>query len=379
MDEINKLPEIRREIDQIDRELLSLFEARMAQVARIAELKGLTSMEILDEAREQEVLAKTGLVKNGSLQKYAAGFLNSLVNISKEYQADTLPKRESAKGGLEEENAGLNGIAGFQGIPGSYSQQASKEYFGRDCPSRNYFSWEDVFQALENREIQYGVLPLENSFTGGIAEVYDLLCRYGFYIVGEKCLQIDHNLLGLIGSTLEDIREIYSHPQGLQQCSVFLKNNPDWNVYPCSNTAVSAKMVADSGDRSKGAIASKQSAELYNLQVLVQGINNNPQNYTRFIIIGRYPELKPENNKISIAVTIPHEPGSLHRILGYFSGKGLNMLKIESRPMPGRAWEYLFYIDFAGNLGRPEVKEVVNNIKSNCSFFQLLGNFISDT
>lgn len=365
MDEIKNLEALRQDIDELDSQLLTLFEERMKTAQEIADYKQKNQLQILDTSREEKVLAKTDQLRDLSLKKYAVDFFQALMNISKALQADRLRQAQ------EETQIKL----GFQGLPGSYSEQAMKDFFGEKTQGKNYSSFEDVFVALQDGEIDYGVLPIENSFTGGISEVYDLLCHYGFYITGEQCVQVDHNLLALEGATLDMIRDVYSHPQAFLQCSQFMKQHPEYNPIPYSNTAVSAKKVADSGDLTQAAIGSKKAAIIYGLNLLAAGINNNKQNYTRFIIIGRYARPEQKNNKISIAVAISHEPGSLYTVLSYFAQHGLNMLKIESRPMADKTWEYLFYIDFDGNLQKEEVRQAVEQIKSKSTYFKLLGNY----
>ncbi len=405
MDDLNKLEILRQGIDETDEKLIALFQARMTKVLEIAEYKAANNLEILNEAREKEVLEKINHIQDIKLRSYAAEFFRALMGVSRRYQSDQIKQRKNNYSGcpansnhpLEDVKAFLalglsnpelnqadnpNGhdrkearSVGFQGLEGSYSEQALKQYFGENTTGISYQSFEDVFKGLQEDKIDFGVLPLENSFTGGIAEVYDLLCACGFYIVGEVCVQVDHNLLAPQGTRLEDIREIYSHPQALLQCSQFLKTHPQWNQIPCSNTAVSAKYVSDLNTSSKASIASRRAAELYGLSILADGINNNEENFTRFIIIGRYPVLSTKNNKISLAVAITHEPGSLYRILSHFARNSLNMLKIESRPIKDRTWEYLFYIDFEGNLENQEVKQAVNEIKNDSTYFRLLGNY----
>lgn len=389
MDDLNTL---RQEIDHIDKEMLTLFEKRMKLVLEIAQFKAMNNLEILDESREQKVLEKTEYVQAEHIKKYAASFLQDLMNVSKQLQAEHLShskfSNEAKEISIMREDIQINRAeniktipltVGFQGIPGSYSEEALRDYFGENVNSKNYVNFEDVFKALQSDEIEYGVLPIENSFTGGIAEVYDLLCRYGFYIIGEKCVHVDHNLLVLQGAKEEDIQEIYSHPQALQQCSKFLRAHPKWNTISCTNTAVSAKIIQDSGSLTKAAIASRRAAELYGLTILTKGINNNIHNFTRFIIIGRNNEYNQQSDKISLALTIPHEPGSLHRILGCFSKNELNMLKIESRPMTDRTWEYLFHIDFEGNLDNQEVIQALRSIAKDSTFYRLLGNYRGDS
>lgn len=407
-----KLDELRQQIDKIDKELLDLFETRMERVREVADYKSANNLKILDESREKKVLENTKKLKNVRLQEHASDFLKALMDISKDVQTDYMAKNEATldttqdttrkttkntaqdrytiegkenntkrEAAIQAENLlGKNKgcTVGFQGLPGSYSEQAVREHFGVNSTNVNYVGFEDVFKALQAKEIDYGVLPLENSFTGGIAEVYDLLCRYGFYIIGERCVQVDHNLLAPRGARLEDISKVYSHPQAFLQCSKYLNTHPEWSLVAWSNTAVSAKLVADSASLSQATIASRRASMLYGLSILAENINNNTDNFTRFIIIGRNPESSQENNKISIAVAIAHEPGSLYRILSHFAKNGLNMLKIESRPIVNKTWEYLFYIDFEGNLEKQEVRKAVKEIQQDSFSFRLLGNYRID-
>lgn len=399
---------LRQQIDKIDNTLLELFEARMETVIKVADYKLKNELEILDESREKNVLQKVKLLKNSVLQKYGTDFFKGLMDISKNVQAEYIKNREQLdiEQSSEQLNAfsqrpeynntnnlctageqnALNRIAesnqtitvGFQGLPGSFSEQALREYFGTNPCGINYDSFKNIFKALHAGEIDYGVLPLENSLTGGIAEVYDLLCRYGFFIIGEKCVKVDHNLLAPPGVRIEDIKEVYSHPQAFLQCSKYLENHSEWKQIACSNTAVSAKLIADSALCNSAAIASRRAAENFGLNILKQEINTSANNYTRFIIIGRDAEVTEESNKISLAVTITHSPGSLYKILTHFAQNGLNMLKIESRPIMDKTWEYLFYIDFEGNIDSPEVQAAIAGIQQNSNFFRLLGNYRSD-
>ena len=233
--------------------------------------------------------------------------------------------------------------------------------------------------AIKNNEIDYGILPIENSSTGGIAEVYDLLRKYGFYIVGEKVIKVEHHLLGVKGAKLEDIQEVYSHHQALQQSSEFLKDYNKFKLIPFSNTATSAEYIKDKNSKTKGAVASKRAAELYGLDIIKSNINHNKDNYTRFIVIGKKLEYNNNSNKISIVVTVPHKPGMLYKTLSIFAKNNINMMKIESRPIIGKPWEYFFYIDFEGNLNEGSVKAAINEIQEDSSYYKLLGNYKGDS
>ncbi|WP_129598639.1 prephenate dehydratase [Anaerophilus nitritogenes] len=264
---------------------------------------------------------------------------------------------------------------GFQGVEGSFSQQALIKYFKEDVQMKNVRDFEDVFKLLKNNEVDYGVLPIENSSTGGITEVYDLLRRYKAYIIGERCIKVEHHLLGIQGTTIEDIKEVYSHPQAFHQSSEFFKKHNDWKLIPYHNTAVSAKLIKDTNIKSKAAVGNKKAADLYDLEVIASSIHDNKKNHTRFIIIGNKLEIPEDGEKISVVFTTPHQAGALYGILRYFAEKDLNMLKIESRPKIDHPWEYFFYIDFEGNLREKTVKKALELIEKNSASFQLLGNY----
>lgn len=266
-------------------------------------------------------------------------------------------------------------IIGFQGVEGSFSHQALIEYFGEHRKTFALEKFQDVFEAIENEKISYGVLPIENSSTGGIAEVYDLLYKYGFYIVGEKCIKVDHNLIGIKGTHINDIKEVYSHEQGFLQCREYLDGHDKWTLIPYFNTARSAKLIHDENIKSKGCIASKKAADLYGLEIIDSNINYNKNNITRFIIVSKTKEVTENCDKISIVLSLPHKTGSLYKALRYFEENNCNMLKIESRPMVGKSWEYIFYIDFHGNLNEENSKNLINDIEKESLYFKFLGNY----
>ncbi len=264
---------------------------------------------------------------------------------------------------------------GFQGVRASFSHQALIEYFGDSEDTACFSRFEQVFEALENEKIRYGVLPIENSSTGGIAEVYDLLRKYGFYIVGEKCIKVDHNLLGIKGAEILDIDEIYSHEQGFLQCKEFLDSHENWRLIPYFNTAKSAELIKDENLKRKGCIASKKAAEVYGLDILKTNINYNVNNHTRFIIIEKNMKFSEDLDKISVVIALAHKSGALYSILRYFEEYNSNMIKIESRPMVDKSWEYFFYIDFHGNLLEEGTKNLLKDIEKDSLYFKFLGNY----
>lgn len=379
---------IREEIDKIDEELVKMFEKRMELVLKVAEYKKGNNIPILNSEREKQIIDKNmKRLKNKNLTNSLEEFLEDTMRISRKYQCKILStsiesevidfQKEIEKGTQNKRKSDCMGA--FPGVPGSFSEQAFIEFFGKDIKRCSVNNFEDVFKALYDEKIDYGVLPIENSSTGGIAEVYDLIRKYGFHIIGEKIIKVDHNLLAINGAKIEDIEEVYSHPQGFSQSCEFLKNYPDWKLIPYINTATSAKFVKDSNSKTKAAIASKKAAELYNLNVLKEGINFNNKNFTRFIVVGRDLEINKQCNKISVVFSILHKVGSLYNILEKFAVSGLNLLKIESRPILGKSWEYFFHVDFQGNLEDEVVRNTIISIKENCSYFKLLGNYRGDS
>ncbi|WP_308664468.1 prephenate dehydratase [uncultured Acidaminococcus sp.] len=268
---------------------------------------------------------------------------------------------------------------GYQGVPGAYSHLALRQYFaGRPVEARNYMLFEDVINAVMKGEIRYGVLPIENSSTGGITEVYDLVRRYGVFIVGEKIVKVEHCLLAWPGAKLEDIREVYSHPQGFSQCRTFFKEHPAMRQFNYFNTAKAAELVAEKKTGYMAAVAGAQAAEQYGLAILARGINTNQSNYTRFIVISRERELVPEADKITLIVSLKHQPGSLYRVLSHFARYQINMTNIESRPIPGRPWEYYFHMDITGHLTDPAVRQALADLPEDTTECKILGNYPAD-
>lgn len=264
---------------------------------------------------------------------------------------------------------------GFQGVEGSFSEEALLNYFGEDTDTVSFNLFEDVFKAIGKGYIKYGILPVENSSTGSVNEVYDLLRKYRCYINGEIIIKVKQNLIGIKGANLSDIREVYSHHQGYQQSLQFFRKNPQLKFVPYYNTAISAKFVSESMDKTKAAVASERAAKIYNLAVLESDLNFNTNNYTRFIIVGKNLEIDRSADKISLVLTIRHKAGSLCEVLNLFAEKELNLLKIESRPMVDKSWEYFFHLDFEGNLQNPNVYSILEKLKSKVNYLKILGNY----
>lgn len=373
------LNSLRERIDAIDSDMGRLFEERLEIAREIAEYKKEHNLPLRDAEREKKVLQKsTGRARNPLNKSALARLAAQIIELSCAAEEDVLvPEQGSA--GVEILPQTADVVIGYQGVPGAYSNLALHSFFNeRQFEERSYTLFSDVVKALERGELTYGVLPIENSSTGGINEVYDLLRHFDCYIVGEKCLKIEHNLLACPGSTLEQITEVYSHPQGFAQCAPFFRRQQQMKQIPYFNTAKAAEMVAAKQDKTLAAVASAQAAAIYGLEILAADIHANAKNYTRFIIVGKRAEQSPKADKITMVVALEHQSGSLYNLLGCFAKHGLNMLNIESRPMEETTWEYFFHIDFSGNLGQTEVQSALREIKANSTYCKILGNYTAD-
>ncbi|WP_194191133.1 prephenate dehydratase [Clostridium chrysemydis] len=363
----------RKKIDEIDSEITRLFEERMDVVLKVAEYKKKNNLEIFHKGREEVVIKKNiDRLKNKDYEREIEKFYNSLMEVSRELQGRKL-NRESEILDIEEFNINKEDIIGFQGVLGSFSEEALIDYFGKNTKSKSYETFEDVFKGIDKGEIKYGILPVENSCTGGISEVHDLLIKYDFHIVGEESIKISHNLLGIKGSSLKDIKEVYSHAQGFSQSSDFLKEHKDLLLIQFKNTAISAKKIRDSKDKALSAIASKRAADIYGLDILKEGINNTDTNKTRFIIVAKELLKSKDSNKVSIVFSLEDKPGTLYKLLKHFSENNINMSRIESRPTKNEVWKYYLYIDFEGGLDNFGVLNAIDLIKLNSQYFKLLG------
>lgn len=381
-DILEKLSCLRKKIDIIDEEIVRLFEERMDIVCKVAEYKKQNCMEVLNVKRENQVIEmQLNNLKNKSIEKETEELLKHIMYISRSLQSKLLKdddiNSEKYKNNFEIDSEKAP-LVGFQGVPASFSHEALITYFGEDTEVLNFKNFKDVFEALKNSDIQYGILPIENSSTGGITEVDDLLRKYNFYIVGEKCLKVDHNLLVTKDAKASDIKEIYSHAQAFLQSSKFFEEHDNWMLIPYLNTAQSAKYVSEENNKSKACVASKKAAGLYGLKIIGENINYNNNNYTRFIIIAPELEVNKECDKVSIVIALPHKVGTLYNITRHFYNNNLNMTKIESRPVVNKSWEYFFYIDFSGNMQDESTINALKEIEKESIYFKLLGNYKSD-
>lgn len=374
---MDRLEILRNEIDEIDKELVRLYEKRMETVLQVGQYKKEKNIPVLNASREKEVIEKNVKhLKNKEYEKQVEDLFLKMMEDSKKLQERD--KKSSFDFVSPIFNKALPINIGAQGVKGSFSEEAVIEYFGEGEKVKFFTEFEDVFLALQKEEIDYGVLPIENSTTGGIKEVYALLEQYGAYIVGERSIKIEHHLIGIKDTKLEDIKEVYSHTQAFLQSNHFFKEHPHWQLMPYFNTATSVKLVKDKNSKEKVAVASKRAAKIYGLEIIKDTINTLDYNYTRFIVIGREPEIKTSSDKISIILSTEHHAGALSKVLDQFAKYNLNMSKIESRPVEGRPWEYYFYIDFGGNLLEEDIKKALEHIKDNSKYFKFLGNYKED-
>lgn len=372
---MNDLELFRKQINEIDEKLVELFLKRLQIVSQVGVYKKANNIPILDIARERQIIEKYMTAAESEAQKkYIREFMENLLFISRKVQSDMYRSDgtiESAIPFLDIESRKI----GYQGIKGCFSHQACLEYFGDSVEAVSFESFREVFDSIEEGNIKYGVLPIENSSSGSITEVYDLLREYNFYILGEKCLKIEHNLLAVPGAEISDIKEVYSHQQGLLQCDKFLLSMPHIKPVPYFDTAGSALYVSREGEKSKACIAGKNAASIYGLNVLRENIQSNMNNFTRFIIIGKDLEICRDADKISVIISLPHKVGALHGILRYFDEYRSNMQKIESRPIMGKSWQYFFYIDFMGNVSEEYTKRILAGIEKDSLYYRFLGNY----
>lgn len=369
----------RDEIDRIDQEIVKLFEHRMEVAKDVAEYKIQVGKPVFDREREIAKLEKLRAMASNEFNRHGIDELfTQIISMSRKLQYSLVSSKEDRLGFTALDVLPMNKDTKvvYFGASGSYTEQAMEEYFGEQTCSFSATTFKGVMQAVKEGKAEYGILPIENSSTGGITDIYDLLDEYDNYIVGQHILKIDQNLLGLKGATLEGLTRVYSHPQGLLQCSKFLDElGVEQMEYP--STAASARKVVDDQDVTQGAIASLRAAKQYGLEVLKANANFNACNSTRFIIITNRKIYLNQADKISICFELPHESGSLYNMLSHFIYNSLNLTQIESRPIIGKSFEYRFFVDVEGNLNDPGVKNALFGIKEEATRMKVLGNFKS--
>ena len=374
------LNELRQQINSIDDELLNLFTRRMDLASQVADYKRAHDLPILQPAREREILKKVADNAGPELGGYARVLFSMLMELSKSYQNKRNNKEIELHRQIEsaiETTPRLfprSPMVACQGVEGANSQIACEKIF--QSPFIMYFkSFESVFTAIEQGLCQYGILPIENSTAGSVKKVYDLMIHHNFSIVRTFRLKVDHNLLTKKGVKLEDVKEIYSHEQAIGQCGAFLEKLTGVKVIAVENTAVAAKMVAESDRTDIAAISSRSCAELYGLQNLAPSIQDKDNNRTRFICKSKNLEIYPGADKTSIMMVLPHRPGSLYRVLARLYVLGINVTKLESRPIPNRDFEFMFYFDLDTSIYSEEFVQLMCELDDLCEEFKYLGSY----
>lgn len=370
--------DLRNEIDNIDSELIKLFEKRMKTAKSIADVKIEEGLPLTNREREREIINNLSEKVSTDLSVYTKILYNTLFDISKSYQSKFIYSNSeiSAKIKIALETTPKmlpnNAVIACQGTEGAYSQQACEKLFYN--PSIMYFNnFRGVFDAVKAGMCKYGILPIENSVYGSVTQVIDLMREYDFYIVKSAKIQINHALLKKKGS--KEIKEIISHTQALGQCDKYIKSLGNIKVTVCDNTAEAAKMVAESGRDDIAAIASPLCAELYNLEIAEDKINNSENNYTRFILISKKMEIYPGADKISFIISASHKPGSLYNLISRFAAVGINLTKIESRPIPGKDFEFMFYFEMAVSVYSEDLTALLSEFENAPEHFNFLGSY----
>lgn len=372
------LTELREQIDEIDAQIVSLYEQRMEVCRNVAEYKLGTGRKVFDSKREAEKIEKVKAMTHNEFNSQGVEELfEQLMSMSRKLQYRMIAEKEGTGRlpfiGVEHFDTADARVV-FQGSEGSYSQEAMFRFFGEQVNSIHVDTFRDAMSAIDEGRADYAVLPIENSTAGIVSEIYDLLVEYENYIVAEQILKIEHCLLALPGAKKEDITRVYSHPQSLMQCARYLQGT-EWQQISMKNNAFAAEKVAREKDKTQAAIAGAHAAEAYGLMVLERGINQSDTNSTRFIIVTNQKIFKKDAGKISLCFEIPHRSGSLYHILSHFIYNGLNMTKIESRPIEDRNWEYRFFIDFEGNLADSAVKNALRGLREETRNMKILGNY----
>ncbi len=377
-----ELSELRKQIDSIDEELVALFKKRMNISAQVAEYKKQTGMNVLDSSRERALLGKVSELSGEEFEEYTRTLYATILDLSRSYQhkrlGDTSTLYREISNALESTPKLFpdKAVVACQGVEGAYSQIAAERLF--KYPNITFFSnWEKVFSAIEAGLCRYGVIPIENSTAGSVKKVYDLMISRNFKIVRTVRIKIDHNLLVKPGTRLEDITEIISHEQAINQCSGYLATHfPNAKIHRVENTARAAEMVAQSEGNNLASLSSRSCASQYSLEVLASAVQDNGNNHTRFICITNKLEVYPGADRTTLMIVTPHKPGSLYRILSRFNSLGINLLKLESRPIPDRDFEFMFYFDLEAPVYSESFAQLLSELERECDEFTYLGSYL---
>lgn len=375
------LAELRKRLDQLDRTVVELLAQRQSIVADVARAK-LSGASVLRDARREEDLL-TRIVEHARPLGLDAYFVTrvfrEIMSHSLRSQQERLADRDNP------ERAGQRRIVvGFQGTQGAYSHMAARQHFAaRDVHAEflGFDSFADLLAGVRDGKCDYAMLPVENTTAGSINAAYDELARTDLAVVGEELQEVDHCLLALEPVPVSAIRRIYSHPAAIDQCTHFLSNLANVHVESYTDTAMSAEKVRDDADLSQAAIASEEAARIFGLHVIARGIANQRDNYTRMMVIARQPARYDARIpcKTSVIFATRHEEGALLKALNVLAAHHLNLTKLESRPRPGVPWQYLFYVDFEGNLASPDVESAMRELAGETSYLRVLGSYPSRT
>ena len=374
-----EIKELRNKIDAIDEQLVKLYTERMSVSSQVADYKREHGLPVLDHKRERELLAKISTLAGPELERYARVLYESILATSRAYQdkklgvaselCDSIALACENTPKLFPESASV----ACQGIEGAYSQIAAESLFR--LPSISYYkSFEDVFAALDAGECKYAVLPVENSTAGSVNKVYDLMRSHKFYIVRSARVRIEHNLFALPGTKLEDIREIVSHEQALSQCANYI-SDLGARATPVLNTAIAAETVKNSGRRDLAALSSRSCGDIYGLECLESSVQDKGANYTRFVCISKDLEIYPGSDRTSFMMVISQQPGSLYRILSKLNASAINMRKLESRPLPDKDFQIMFYLDADLSMYSPELPTLLAELEGECEELRYLGTY----
>ena len=378
-----ELSEIRQKIDGIDDKIVELYLKRMRLSAEIAEIKAKTGKSVADPAREREIVFRLAAKAPKDLTVYIKELYDAVFFTSRAYQSALTGRTSETVEEIKRLIAGglaqtpVSATVACQGVKGANSMTAAQKFF----PVTDIVyvkTFEGVFGAVESGLCEYGVLPIENSTAGSVLEVYDLMRKHNFHIVRSVRLRVSHCLAAVCGAELSDIQKVVSHPQALMQCDGFIKK-AGFKAESGENTAVAAKLVAEKGDKTVAALCSKECAAEYGLKVLKTDVQDSDANYTRFILISKDLCIYKGADKMSVMTSLPHESGSLNRMLGRFSALGLNLTKLESRPIACSDFEFMFYFDFDGDVTEPAVQNLIAELENGSENFVFLGAYKEKT
>ncbi len=377
---MNKLEQSRKRIDEIDSKIVELFAERMGIAGDVAKYKVENNLPVLNSTREREIITRLIQDKDEVTAQYIKSLYLTVFDISRSYQEVEIMSDNAFENGIidsintTDKFFPKQAVVACQGTDGSYSSSACDKMF--PLASIMFMkSFEAVFRSVESGLCRYGILPIENSLHGSVTQVYDLMKKYSFQIVRSVKVKIDHCLLLKPGVKIEDVKEIYSHSQALAQCSDFINGLKGVEAKEWNNTATAAEMVANSDRNDIAAIADTSCSSLFNLEVAENHIQNRDNNYTRFICISKKPEIYPGADKISIMFTVPHRPGSLYNIITKFSVLGVNLSKLESRPIPEQDFEFVFYADFDADIADTTIQKLLVQLKHSTDTFTYLGSY----